>query len=217
MSYQENSQRLFFVRYVGDCEGKSIRGVIEMSHEKIDRHIIIEEWYQELKCALDDGKVMTAFGGDDERNGEVLMDFYEYIYEVYEEDLPSWAHTYIQVYSWQFQAFHEGVQTYYENFYEDNDYASIMKAADYLRENDYREIYEIFVSAAVNCDQGNYPKEKSDLLWKVQEWIDDEEHVETVWHFYIDILEKNKTELLRATNSGKSLKDTNNKMEGNHD
>lgn len=181
-----------------------------MDSRQRERKIDIEAWYQELKCALDNNKVMTAYGGNDERNGEVLMDFYECIYEIYEEDLPSWAHTYIQVYSWQFQAFHEGVQTYYENFYEDNDYVSIMKAANYLRGSGYREIYEVFVSAAVDCEQYNYPKEKSDLLCKVQQWI--EEHIETVWYFYTDILEKNKTELLKAANSGKSLKDTNNKV-----
>ena len=106
--------------------------------------------------------------------------------------MPPWAEAFIQIFSWQFQTIHECAETYYENFYGDSDYETIVRVADYLRKNGYHEIEPPYISAAVDCERYQYPKDKAHLL--PDDWIDNND--ETVWNFYVDILEKHKEELL---------------------
>ena len=145
----------------------------------------IEELYEGLKRIQDRGEIGTAYS-------EELYDFFEYIIDKYEDDMPLWAEAFFQIYSWQYQTIHECSRAYYENFYGDSEYENIIKVADYLRENGYNEIVEPYASAAVECERYQYPEDKVHLL--PDDWIDNND--EAIWNFYVDILEKHKEELL---------------------
>lgn len=154
----------------------------------------IEELYKGLKRIQDRGEIGNAYSGCGtvESDMDVLGDFFDYIIEKYEDFMPPWAEAFIQIFSWQFQTIHECAETYYENFYGDSDYETIVRVADYLRKNGYHEIEQPYISAAVDCERYQYPKDKAHLL--PDDWIDNND--ETVWNFYVDILEKHKEELL---------------------
>lgn len=154
----------------------------------------IQELYEGLMRIQDRGEIGNAYGGCGtvEEDFDVLVDFFDYIMEKYEDSMPPWAEAFIQIFSWQFQTIHEGGETYYENFYGDSDYKTIIKVADYLRENGYNEILKPYAAAAVDCERYKYPKDKAYLL--PDDWIDNNE--ETVWNFYVDILKKHKEELM---------------------
>ncbi|MCI8407744.1 MAG: hypothetical protein HFJ09_00505 [Lachnospiraceae bacterium] len=65
------------------------------------------------------------------------MDFFELLFEDYKDDhMPDWSEAYMQLYSWQFQCFHEGIQTYYENTGKEN----TLKAVAYLQEMGFKEL-----------------------------------------------------------------------------
>lgn len=121
----------------------------------------------------------------------MLVDFFDCIMEKYKDALPPWAEAFTQIFSWQFQTFHEGAESYYENFYGDSDYATIIRVAGYLRDNGYHEIEKPYVSAAVDCERCKYPKDRPHLL--SDDWMDENE--KTVWNFYVIILEKHADEL----------------------
>ena len=154
----------------------------------------IEELYKGLKRIQDRGEIGNAYSGCGtvESDMDVLGDFFDYIIEKYEDFMPPWAEAFIQIFSWQFQTIHECAETYYENFYGDSDYETIVRVADYLRKNGYHEIEQPYISATVDCERYQYPKDKAHLL--PDDWIDNND--ETVWNFYVDILEKHKEELL---------------------
>ena len=155
----------------------------------------IEELYRGLRQIQDRGEIGNAYSGCGSILSElndVLDNFYEYILEKYEDSMPLWAEAFVQIYSWQFQTMHECAEAYYENFYGGSEYKIIIKVADYLWKNGYDEIAKPYASAAVDCKRYQYPADKAYLL--PDDWIDDNE--ETVWNFYVDILEKHKEELL---------------------
>lgn len=139
------------------------------------------------------GEIGNAYGGCGtvEEDSDVLVDFFDCIMEKYKDALPPWAEAFTQIFSWQFQTFHEGAESYYENFYGDSDYATIIRVAGYLRDNGYHEIEKPYVSAAVDCERCKYPKDRRHLL--PDDWMDENE--ETVWNFYVTILEKHADEL----------------------
>lgn len=154
----------------------------------------IEELYKGLTRIQNRGEIGNAYGGCGTvlSDIDVLGDFYDYIVEKYEDSTPLWAEAFIQIFSWQFQTIHECAETYYKNFYGNSEYKTIIRVADYLRENGYNEIAEPYALAAVDCERYQYPEEKAHLL--PDGWIDNNE--EAVWNFYVDILEKHKEELL---------------------
>lgn len=148
-----------------------------------------------LQRLKDNGKIADAYSGtgDFSADGQVLMDFCEFFNER-RETLPLWAEAFMQVHGWQFEAFHEGPITYYENFYGESDYPTIMKTAKFLKDNGYTEIAQVYVSAAVDCQRYEYPQESLHLLDQVEKWLDD--NTGAVFHFYTDILERHRAEIL---------------------
>ena len=159
----------------------------------------VEKLYKGLKQVQDRGEIGNAYNGCGSIMSElndVLDCFYEYILEKYDEPMPLWAEAFVQIYSWQFQTMHECAEAYYENFYGGSDYQTIIRVADYLRENGYHEIVEPYAAAAVDCKRYHYPAEKAHLL--PDDWIDDNK--EAIWNFYVTILEKHKEELEQQRN-----------------
>lgn len=157
----------------------------------------INELYNGLARLKKKGEVLDAYGGSPdiyEPDANILMEFYEYIVEHYEDELPVWAETFIQIFSWQYQTFHEGSITYYENFYGHTDYQKIIKVAEYLQQNGYNGIVKPYVSPAFDCSNCDYPDNMKHFLAETEKWMYENE--ETVWYFYVDILEKNKIALL---------------------
>ncbi len=155
----------------------------------------VEEWYRGLRQIQDRGEIGNAYNGCGSIMSElndVLDNFYEYILEKYEDCMPLWAEAFIQIYSWQFQTMHECAETYYENFYGNSEYQTIIKVANYLGKNGYNEIAEPYACAAVDCERYQYPADKAYLL--PDDWIDN--HEETIWNFYVDILETHKEDLI---------------------
>lgn len=154
----------------------------------------IEELYGGLRRLQDRGETGNAYGGCGtvESEFDVLDDFYECILKKYEDFMPPWAEAFTQVYSWQFQTIHEGAKTYYENFYGGSDYETILRVSDYLRKNEYNELAKLYASAAIDCKGDKYPEDKAYLLPDIRS----DNYIETVWNFYVDILEKHKKELL---------------------
>ena len=147
----------------------------------------IKELYEELEQARDKGEIRNAY------SDETLSEFYEYIVEEkYKDMMPPWAEAFMQIYQWQFQSMHEGSDTYYTNFYGDSDYETMLRIADYLRQNGYNEVEKLYAPAIIELEGDEYPEDKAYLLPDDR----DEGYRETVWHFYVDILEKHKEELL---------------------
>lgn len=139
------------------------------------------------------GEIGNAYGGCGtvEEDVDVLADFFDYIIEKYENFLPPWAEAFTQIFSWQFQTLHECAKAYYENFYGDSGYETILRVVDYLQKNGYDELVKPYASAAVDCKRYEYPSDREHLL--PDDWIYNNE--KTVWNFYVDILEKHSEEL----------------------
>ena len=163
----------------------------------------MKKLYEGLKRIQDKGEIANAYNGygdimDDDNY--VLEYFYDEILERYEDDFPSWAEAFIQVYSWQFQSLHESEETYYENHYGNSEPEAICRTANYLHKNGYHELQRLYVSPikvylpditgiaedVFIDDQKSLPEVRSD------------EHMEMeiVWHFYVDILEAHQAELV---------------------
>ncbi len=170
----------------------------------------LEETLQKLKKLkegqeeIDDEEIPTAF------NSDILTDVKEYILMYYGKNRPIWAEAFYQICSWQWSILYEGIEVYYENLYEDNDYKTIMRVGQYLKQNGYPEFYEYYVAPAVEyeeeleeCPDGvaystwhPYPEEMYPILKKTEEWA--EKNLEMVWNFYVDILKKYKSTLLES-------------------
>ena len=106
----------------------------------------IGKLYERLQELVDSNAVVNFYGGciDDSVDAEIVDDFYIFLVEKYEEQWPDWANAYIQVYSWEYQAFYEGLITYYTDFYQHTDYESIQRAAKYLTEAGYEEVAGVY-------------------------------------------------------------------------
>ena len=82
--------------------------------------------------------------------------------------------------AWQFETFHEGADGYYENFYGDSPREIQVKTVDFLEKNGYLELAAPYRQGMDSTVQG------------ISEWMD--EHLETVWRFCLDILEKHRSD-----------------------
>lgn len=153
----------------------------------------VDRLYRKLDCIEARGEIGNAYGGCGmvEEDSDVLVEFFDHIMEKYKDSMPLWAEAFTQIFSWQFQTMHEGAESYYENFHGNSGYETIVRVADYLRENGYNEIAEPYSAAAVDCKRYEYPKDKLHLL--PDNWINNNE--EAVWDFYVKILRKHREEL----------------------
>lgn len=158
---------------------------------------IIKEYYNRLEELKKSNVIVNVYGCFD-ADVEVLGDFMEFFYVYFKENIPDWINAYMQLHSWQFQRYHEGVNTYYENLYENTDYESILKAAEYLSKTGHKELaerlkapaYEGAESDSKPCPIENYGK----LLIETEKWIDDNE--ECIFDCYLELLFDNKSSLL---------------------
>ena len=159
----------------------------------------LNELYGMLERLNAKGRVANVWGGceDDftDPDGSVLIDFLEYVCEHYEHlDVTDWMEAFYQVLSWQYQSMHEGVTTYYENFYGGSEYPIIIQTAAFLQQNGYMSVYEQYNNGIVFCDEEyeHAPKEKIDAAKELDTWIN--WHTKEVWDFCVDILLKHRNE-----------------------
>lgn len=157
----------------------------------------VNELYEMVGRLKENGNIVNTYGGCegdlDNPDGDVLSEFMEYIFTYHSpSDRPGWMTAFYQILCWQFQSCHEGVATYYENFYGESEYSAIVKTADYLQKNGYLEIYEQYSRGIVECKGYEYPKEMEEVAAKIDTWIN--WHTKEVWEFCVDILEKHKDE-----------------------
>lgn len=160
----------------------------------------VEELYERLQRLVKTNAVVNFYGGcvDDRVDAEILDDFYIFLVEKYEE-WPDWVNAYIQVYSWEYQAFYEGLITYYTNFYQHTDYESIQRTAQYLTEAGYEEVAKVynktmFDGRKYHNEYEQWPEEIWKLVRQAEQWIGDNE--KTIMDCCIDILMRHKEELL---------------------
>ena len=81
----------------------------------MDKREYAEKLYAALEPMANAGRVEDAWGG------ELLSEFDDLLQcELYpdEKNEPEWVFMFIQLYFWQFASYHEGVHTYYSNFYQ---------------------------------------------------------------------------------------------------
>ena len=112
---------------------------------------------KDLRKLPETSKDINAYCGDEY---DVLLSFYEAIYEdeLYEDDI---ANAFIQLYSIDFQSKHEGIDTFYENFYEDNKRNDVLRACQWLNQNEFKLLSGII--------QAGY--ENSEKEGEASEWI----------------------------------------------
>lgn len=160
---------------------------------------IIKDYYDRLEGLKESGEIVNVYGGF-EADAEVLGDFAEFFYVYYKERMPDWVNAYMQLHAWQFQRYHEGVDTYYENLYENTDYGSILRAAEYWAVTGHKELAEKLKAPAYEgAEEDSYPcpiKDHGKLIAETEEWIDDNE--ECIFDCYLEILLDNKNSLLAA-------------------
>lgn len=82
--------------------------------------------YQQLQWLMDRNEIADAWGNESDEDGNIseglLGDFYFFLDELFNgnADKTAWVFMYLQIYSWQYQPFYEGVITYYENLYKND-------------------------------------------------------------------------------------------------
>ena len=128
---------------------------------------------------IDDEQILTSC------EVSVLTDFDEYIITHYDKNRPIGVEAFYQIHAWQWSVFYEGIELYYENFYQDSDYKTILRVAEYIKEIGYAEFSEYYVAPAVEYEE--VPEE---------EWAG--ENTEMTWNFYVDVLMKMKSILLAS-------------------
>ena len=106
----------------------------------------LKDYYSILDNLISKKVIVDAYGGDD-ADGEILCDFYELFCKFPEEETPIWAESYIQLYSWQFQNYHEGLDGYYDNFYGHTSHTNINRAGIYIKDIGYYEVAEYLLMA----------------------------------------------------------------------
>lgn len=166
----------------------------ELLKKRLSSDVIEEarELWTRLEKVKNDGIVLNAYGDDD----GILSDLYDFFCENFEEFDTEWVSTYMQIVSWEFQSYHEGVDTYYTNLYGNSDYDTILKTANYLMGCGYDEIskwYSLGIHDYRNYKNGIYPDEWIAEIEKIDKWIDSNE--EMIFNFMVDLLLKHKDEL----------------------
>lgn len=149
---------------------------------------MIESYYKRLLELEASGEVGNVYGGSANIKADwyVLDDIYEYICGKYKE-MPDWANAFIQIYSWQFQRYYEGLRGYYENFYGNTDYDSVKRAGLFLEQAGYTELASAYNQ--VFLDEQPYAVEKiSSMFPNIGNWMD--EHEEVIQKFYFDVLKR---------------------------
>ena len=162
--------------------------------ERVTQLVSLYDMVERLQAK---GRIANTYGGceDDwmDPDGDVLSEFMEYIFTYYADTkMDDWLEAFSQILGWQYQSMHEGVETYYENFYGVSSYPEIVRTAEYLQQNGYLDIYEQFHRGIAECEQYEYPEEMKAVAKEIDVWID--HHTKEVWDFCVDVLAKHKKE-----------------------
>ena len=166
----------------------------DISDKRLSQLKVLYDMMERLKRK---GKIASTYGCEDDfadEDGSVLSDFMEYICQYYEMlDMVEWLEAFYQVLCWQFQSMHEGVTTYYENFYGVSEYMSILKTSEFMQKNEYLDIYVQYSKGIVLCEnECEYPENVKMVAQEIDDWIN--WHTREVWEFCVDILEKHRDE-----------------------
>ena len=163
---------------------------------QMDKRQCAEELYAML------GQIIADGGEEDAWGGEVLLEFYslfmEDLYPVQSES-PEWVFMFGQLYNWQFMSFHEGVGTFYTNFYGSDVENGIQRMSDCLYRHGYQEIskwYDYGMFDYSLYPDLDYPVEYCNRMAEIDTWIG--EHTSAVWQVYLELLLEHKEEVLTA-------------------
>ena len=152
--------------------------------------------YEKIDRLKEKEVIVNTYGGCegdfDNPDGDVLNEFMEHMKSYYLNERTDWMEAFYQILCWQFQSCHEGVKTYYENFYGCSEYLDMVETADYLQQNGYTEIYEQYKRGIVECERYEYPCEMLEVAKEIDKWIN--WHTKEVWDFCVDVLTKHRKE-----------------------
>ena len=169
----------------------------EYQKSKIEKRLDeLSVLYEMLERMVEKGCIVNVWGGCEDNfsdpDGSVLSDFMEYIGLYYESlNVTDCIEAVYQILCWQYQSMHEGVITYYENFYGGSEYQTIVETAKFLKKNDYFTIYQQYNKGIVLCKEHEYTKEEINVK-ELDAWIN--WHTKEVWDFCATILLKYKNE-----------------------
>jgi hypothetical protein len=154
-------------------------------------HTNLYERIQKLKKS---GVILNVWGDgfDTPEHEGILGDIIEFLLETKANSIE--AETFIQIYSWEYESIHEGITTYYSNFYENSPYKKILETADILKQWGHNELCEIYLKGAEDYKSGlldkEYPPEWLVVHKEIDQWIQD--NLEIIFHCMIDILDRMK-------------------------
>lgn len=162
----------------------------------MDKREYAEKLYAALEPMAHAGRVEDAWGG------ELLSEFDDLLQcELYpdEKDEPEWVFMFIQLYFWQFASYHEGVHTYYSNFYQVDTENSIQRLSDCLYQYGFMEVAKWYDYGILNYHlypEFDYPAENGLRMGETDEWIQD--NPEVIWQVYLKLLQQHKEEVLET-------------------
>ena len=96
------------------------------------------------------------------------------------------VNAYHQLYSIDFQTYHEGIYTFYENFYEDNAKEDVLRACSWLKQNGHEQMAEII-------EAGYKGKEEQKTA---ADWMND--HMEEIYATYRSLMFMFEEKYLKA-------------------
>lgn len=162
----------------------------------MDKREYAEELYAKLEPMADAGIVENAWGG------ELLSEFDDLLQCVLypeQKDEPEWVFMFIQLYCWQFASYHEGIHTYYSNFYELDTDNSIQRLSDCLYQYGFMEVAKWYDYGIFNYHlypDFDYPVENGMRMGELDNWIQD--NPEVIWQVYLKLLKDHKEEVLET-------------------
>ena len=138
-----------------------------------------EEILAELRKLPETSNIITAYGSGPEE----IDNFYvigEFVEAIWDEELKNLeddvVNAYYQLFSIDYQHSYEGIDTFYENLYEDNKFENVIRACKWLKENGYDVLASII-------EEGYENEEKREI---VSDWINN--NTETVYSAYRKLL-----------------------------
>lgn len=152
--------------------------------------------YHELERVVDAGEVQTVWGDELILEFEVL--FLERLYPEQKEE-PEWVFMFIQLAHWAFSSYHEGVYTYYDNFYESDTDHGIRRLSECLYRYGFIELakwYDYGIYDYNLYPEFDYPIEIGLRMAEVDNWIHD--NPEVIWQVFVKLLQNHKEEVLEA-------------------
>lgn len=163
----------------------------------------IEKLYERLIKLQELDEEGNVYGGSASIDADwyVLDDFLELLTSLYMDE-SDWVNAYYQIYMWEFQAFYEGLDGYYGNFYKNTGYEEIQRTAKYLSDNGYDAIALCYNSTIFDSKElideekwpPDWPPEIHGKIRLATKWI--EEHQIEIRDFFFDILFKHQEELM---------------------